>query len=248
MIYLYAIAYQFNESLDPPMGIENQGVYQINCGPFAPIVSPTLTTTYKITLSKEAIYQHEKVIEFYMKHTPLLPVCFNTLFDNENELMNILKYYSLEIEANLIKVSNCVEMGVKVLVKTDNRPQTIDNRPQTTDLSLYKKYILEKFSIYKDAFYLQEKYKDKSDTIYNLLEELSKQGHKFPITAASQLILNSAFLVNKESLSDFKSKFQTIKQDFKDFAFLLSGPWPPYSFVDFSIERKVKGVKESCLS
>ena len=260
MIYLYAIAHEFNQSLDPPVGIENQGVYKINCGTFALIVSPTLTTNKEITLSKESIYGHEKVVEFYLQYTELLPVRFNTVFDNEAVLISTLKPYSLEIETNLVKVSNCIEMGIKVLVKNAQAKKSNVSDPENTfynqtteDIPKAKKYILDKFSAYKDAFYLQEKYKAQGKTIYNLLEECSRQSIKLPIAANSHLILNSVFLVQKKSLNDFKIKFQTIKQDFADFAFLLSGPWPTYSFVDFSIDKNPKAKKEvsfqtQCLS
>ena len=262
MIYLYAIAHKFNPSLDPPVGIENQGVYQINCNAFALIVSPTLTTK-EITLSKEAIYGHEKIVEFYHGHMDLLPVRFNTVFDNEAVLISTLKPYSLEIETNLAKVSDCIEMGVKALVKDQKdviarsaSDEAISNRNEIASPSARndvnskaKKYILDKFSVYKEAFCLQEKYKSQGKTIYNLLEECSRQGIKLPIAANSHLILNSVFLVQKKSLNNFKTKFQTIKQDFADFAFLLSGPWPTYSFVDFSIKRDSTVKKDAlCLS
>jgi len=113
MIYLYAIAGQFDSSLDSPPGIENQGVYQINLGSFAPVLS-TLLTTSEVNLSKEAIYKHENIVEFFMKHTSILPVRFNTLFDSTEALTGTLKRYSLEIETNLLKVTGCVEMGVKI--------------------------------------------------------------------------------------------------------------------------------------
>jgi len=254
MIYLYAIASEVVSLLDPPPGIENQGVYQINCGSFAPVLS-TLLTTKEVNLSKEAIYGHENVVEFFMKHTPILPVRFNTLFDSIEALTGTLKRYSLEIETNLLKVSNCVEMGVKILAKEDKEKKTgiknnlTDLSNQVEKLSKAKKYILDKFAIHKEAFYLQERYKDQGKVIYSLLEEYSKQAATFPIAANSYMILNSVFLVPKESIINFKEKFHKIKADHKEFAFLLSGPWPPYSFVDFHIEKAKESRKdELCLS
>lgn len=242
MIYLYAIAGQFDSSLDSPPGIENQGVYQINLGSFAPVLS-TLLTTSEVNLSKEAIYQHENIVEFFMNHTSVLPVRFNTLFNNKEELINTLNRYRLEIETNLLKVSGCIEMGVKILAKEGNKKgsdtkSNANNIPNPEEkISKAKKYILDKFSSHKEAFYLQEKYKAQGKIIYNLLQEFAKQGTAFPIAATSCMILNSAFLVPKDSVANFKEKFHKIKADHKEFAFLLSGPWPPYSFVDFQIEK-----------
>jgi len=257
MIYLYAIAGQFDSSLDSPPGIENQGVYQISCGSFAPVLS-TLLTTGEVNLSKEAIYKHENIVEFFMNHTSVLPVRFNTLFDNKEELINTLHRYSLEIETNLLKVATCVEMGVKVLAKEDKEKRS-DSKSSLNDiqniqgeLSKAKKYILDKFSSHKEAFYLQEKYKAQGKVIYSLLKEFARQGAMFPIAVTSCMILNSAFLVPKDSVANFKEKFHKIKIDHKEFAFLLSGPWPPYSFVDFQIEKTQTGKKsrkdELCLS
>lgn len=247
MIYLYAIAGEVVSSLDPPTGIENQGVYQINLGSFAPVLSTTLSE--EITLSKEAIYRHEKVVEFYLEHSALLPVRFNTLFKNEEELVTTLKTYELEIETNLHKVSGCVEMGIKVLVKDSSRKNSngysFTKNISRDNMSKAKQYLLDKLSSYKESLYIQEIYKEQGESIYTSLNEYSRLGIKFPISSDSFLILNSAFLVPKESLSSFKNKFQEIKQTNTDLAFLLSGPWPPYSFVDFSIQKKADVIARS---
>lgn len=244
MIYLYAIAGQFDSSLDSPPGIENQGVYQINCGSFAPVLS-TLLTTGEVNLSKEAIYQHENIVEFFMKHTSILPVQFNTLFENEEELVATLKTYNLEIETNLHKVCSCVEMGIKVLVKDSSKKSSnghsFTKNISKDNMSKAKQYLLDKFSSHKESLYLQEIYKEQGESIYTSLNEYSKLGIKFPIATGSHLILNSAFLILKDSLSSFKNKFQEIKRNNTDFAFLLSGPWPPYNFVDFSIQKESNG-------
>ena len=270
MIYLYAIAGQFDSPLDPPPGIENQAVYKINCGSFTPVVSTLLTG--EVNLSKEAIYRHENVVEFFMKHTSILPVQFNTLFDTTETLTGTLKRYNLEIETNLLKVANCVEMGVKILAKELRTQDVIASDPHASlgagsaipiekrttigtasalPRSKAKKYILDKFSSHKEAFYLQEKYKAQGKVIYSLLKEFAKQGTVFPIAANSYMILNSAFLVPRASVANFKERFHSIKKDHKELAFLLSGPWPPYSFVDFQIEKaqtKEENKDELCLS
>lgn len=252
MIYLYAIAHELNPSLDPPPGIDNQGVYQINCGSFAPVLSTTFSE--EVNLSKEAIYRHENVVEFFMRHTSILPVRFNTLFDSTEALIDTLKRYRLEIETNLLKVSGCIEMGVKALAKEDKEKRSNarsglnDVQNIQGELSKAKKYILDKFSSHKEAFYLQERYKDQGKVIYGLLKEFAKQGVVFPIAATSHMILNSAFLVPKESIANFKEKFNRIKTEHKDLAFLLSGPWPPYSFVDFQIEKGESKRDTVCLS
>ena len=255
MIYLYAIAGQFDSPLDPPPGIENQAVYKINCGSFTPVVSTLLTG--EVNLSKEAIYRHENVVEFFMRHTSILPVQFNTLFYNTEVLTGTLKRYNLEIETNLLKVANCVEMGVKILAKEGNTKESDTKRSKNNipnpeeEISKAKKYILDKFSSHKEAFYLQEKYKAQGKVIYSLLKEFAKQGTVFPIAANSYMILNSAFLVPRASVANFKERFHSIKKDHKELAFLLSGPWPPYSFVDFQIEKaqtKEENKDELCLS
>lgn len=252
MIYLYAIAGQFDSSLDSPSGIENQGVYQINLGSSAPVLS-TLLTTSEVSLSKEAIYQHENIVEFFMNYGTVLPVRFNTLFNNKEELINTLNRYRLEIETNLLKVSGCIEMGVKALAKEGNEGNEKKSNTKSSlnnvqniqvESSKAKKYILDKFSSHKEAFYLQEKYKAQAKVIYSLLKEFAKQGAMFPVAANSYMILNSVFLVPKESITNFKEKFHKIKADHKEFAFLLSGPWPPYSFVDFQIEKGETQTRE----
>lgn len=240
MIYLYAIAAKYDESVKPPLGVEGEEVYQLKCSSFYPVISFIMEGKNQISLSKESVYKHENVIECYMEQMPLLPVRFNTLFKNKDELVSVLERYSLEIETNLLKVTDCIEMGVKALVKEESLKKQKNNGNLKFDkgISKAKKYILDKFQEHKESFYLQEEYKAVGKQIFNLLEKYAKQGKAFPLTANSLLILNSAFLVQNNSLETFKEQFQKIKGKHNDLAFLLSGPWPPYSFIDFSIERK----------
>jgi hypothetical protein len=49
-----------------------------------------------------------------------------------------------------------------------------------------------------------------------------------------QIILNAAYLVNQNSATAFKSKFQELKKAYGSVGliFHMSGPWAPYSFLE----------------
>jgi hypothetical protein len=55
------------------------------------------------------------------------------------------------------------------------------------------------------------------------------------------LLLNGAFLVGKEHFEAFKNIYLSIKEQYPEYSFVFSGPWPPYSFLDIGKEGEKSG-------
>lgn len=70
--------------------------------------------------------------------------------------------------------------------------------------------------------------------ILNSLNNLSVtnvQGEKF----SERLLLNHSFLVEKNNFSKFSNAIANLEKKYKQFKFIYTGPWPPYSFVNIHI-------------
>jgi hypothetical protein len=52
----------------------------------------------------------------------------------------------------------------------------------------------------------------------------------------NSILLDAVFLVKKNKKDEFIQAISTFKQQHDDLQFLLTGSWPPYSFVDIVIE------------
>ncbi|MBU3907021.1 MAG: GvpL/GvpF family gas vesicle protein [Nanoarchaeota archaeon] len=73
--------------------------------------------------------------------------------------------------------------------------------------------------------------------VLNSLNSLSVkgvQGENF----SERLLLNHSFLVEKNNFSKFSSAIANLEKKYKQFKFIYTGPWPPYSFVNIHIMGK----------
>lgn len=59
----------------------------------------------------------------------------------------------------------------------------------------------------------------------------SVQGENF----SERLLLNHSFLVEKNNFSKFSNAIANLEKKYKQFKFIYTGPWPPYSFVNIHI-------------
>lgn len=74
-----------------------------------------------------------------------------------------------------------------------------------------------------------------TEEILNSLNNLSVksvQGENF----SERLLLNHSFLVEKNNFSKFSSAIANLEKKYKQFKFIYTGPWPPYSFVNIHIK------------
>jgi len=65
----------------------------------------------------------------------------------------------------------------------------------------------------------------------NNLSAKSIQGENF----SERLLLNHSFLVEKNNFSKFSNAIAKLEKKYKEFKFIYTGPWPPYSFVNIHI-------------
>ncbi|MDP2925616.1 MAG: GvpL/GvpF family gas vesicle protein [Nanoarchaeota archaeon] len=70
--------------------------------------------------------------------------------------------------------------------------------------------------------------------ILNSLNNLSVtnvQGENF----SERLLLNHSFLVEKDNFPKFSNAIANLEKKYKQFKFIYTGPWPPYSFVNIHV-------------
>ncbi len=58
---------------------------------------------------------------------------------------------------------------------------------------------------------------------------------------SDRLLLNSAFLVERNKIDEFSARVGVLGNEYGDLKTQYSGPWPPYNFVDIHIMGKKRG-------
>ena len=59
---------------------------------------------------------------------------------------------------------------------------------------------------------------------------------KFKKMVTESILVDSVFLLDKELKNDLLAKISALQNQFPELNFVLTGPWPPYSFVKFQVK------------
>jgi hypothetical protein len=196
---------------------------------------------------KEKVVIHEEVIEEVMKTRCVIPFKFATVFNSEDNLKKMLTEYGDKFRAKLNYLKDKEERSVKVycdigqlkqcLIKRKEEPlQVLDNEIESSSPGkafflkkrreeLIKTIINKKLNEYSEDIFSKMKKESVEASINNLL---SKE-----ITARiDDMILNAAFLVERNRVSEFTNKVYILKERYEEegISFNYSGPWPSYNF------------------
>lgn len=194
---------------------------------------------------KELI-SHQRIIEKIMEHSPILPVKFGTVLKDDQEvtsvlekglfLKNILREMEGKIELDLV----CFWNEAKAAQMAYKKSSRVRSLAASEDKIALGKSVTD---------YLASKREKLSNRILKILkkEAIASCGHAL---ADVNMLLNQAFLVEKEQEEAFNHALNQLDSKFADLLnFRLVGPLPPYSFatlvVDSLDEKEVAKARES---
>ncbi len=196
---------------------------------------------------------HEKIIEQVMTNTDVIPFKFGTLFNADDSLKAMLEQYSEELKAILRRLANKQEWGLKIycnpeklkasFLNSQKKILKIESEIKTS--SVGKVYFLKKKKDELIEKILNEKINECGQESFKLLKELSFEARINKLLPRElteredDMVLNSAFLVDKDEVNDFLNMVDTLKMYYEDGGLLINctGPWPPYNFCGFSKGR-----------
>ena len=227
-----------------PIGIGGRGddVYTIHYGDIAAVVSDTPVVVYDPT--RENALTHEHVNETVMKEFTVIPMSFGTVFRTEKDVVEFLKDTAEALRDVLRKMKDKIEFGLKVNwdpetvlkeVEEENeeirrlKEEIVSNRLASTYFArMQLGRLVERAMNEKADAYVRE--------IYDHLRDCAiASRHNKPI--GDKMILNAAFLVERDRAADFDRSVQEIAQRYEGrLRFHYTGPWPPYNFVNIRLK------------
>jgi len=207
----------------------------------------------KYSVARENLIPHERAIEEVMRAYTVLPVRFATIAEDEKKVKTILEKDYDKILDLLEKMKGKIELGLKAIFSAEGGPASGGKE------NIYN-YILEK---YEDIRRLKEAIscEPSAKTYYQRMEigrmvetalEKEKANLKMDIlnnlssiawetktnnTYGERMIINSAFLVEKNKEGEFDQKIQELGEKYEDkVKFKYVGTLPPFNFVNLVIE------------
>ena len=225
-------------------GISDSSLYVISGGGLNAIVSDVNISEF--VADKSAAIDYANVIESFFFHFSLLPMRFGSIMESPEAVKAMLENNSPEILHNLGKVAGKFEFGLKIIcdseklkaklsVKSDNISKVEKPSKDETTLSVYRDYVNKKLAEHRLEELMLAHVESLIATLTASLGSLNSI-NKFRKMLTDNTIVDAIFLIGKEKKSDLIDLIAEIQNDNPGLNFVLTGPWPPYSFVDVTIK------------
>lgn len=255
LIYAYCITK--NPARFSMKGIDNQKIHKIAYQNLVAIVNyvkyedfnkKALIANLKNPKWAEGkIRAHAEVTQKVMEKQTVLPLKFGTIFKNDEGVRKSLKANKTKFLHLLNKFEGKEEWGVKIyagnqkfgqyLKKTDKELKKIQGQAQRSSGGWA--YLLEKKGKKELGEKVAETAKKCVAGIFEVLSQESKASRLNKNLSpklsgkATEMILNSVFLVDKRHFNKFRQSLNKMLEKYKHFGLEveLSGPWPAYNFL-----------------
>jgi len=174
-----------------------------------------------------AARQHAGVISGCFAQSTVLPFRFGTTFQDDDALRRSVRSNQRHFMANVERLRGKAEMHIKLLVD-DICPETqgVGYQPQAAGQQ-YLSHLRESASRQRER---QSRARALSVQMHRMFLPLAEE-----ITCkrmdSGKMLLDIAHLVDKKTVERYQNKYSTATLQMKDCNMQLSGPWPPYHFV-----------------
>lgn len=241
--YLYCIIRSSEPRTFSSRGIgeQNTGVYTINAGNLAAVVSESTGDRYK--QNRRNLMAHTVVQEEAMNHFTILPMRFGTVAPNVKAIQKFLTHRADEIERLLNQMEGRSERGLKAFWYEGAIFQEIVNENTTIRELRDSLAGRSQQETYYDSIKLgemvesamQQKREQDSEQILSRLRPLALQV-KENSAVSDRMVLNAAFLIENQHSDAFDQAIERLDNEMgKRLIFKYISLAPPYNFVSMSI-------------
>ncbi|MQA91530.1 MAG: hypothetical protein GEU90_15120 [Gemmatimonas sp.] len=242
--YVYCVIKSAEERDFGQIGIGEgtHSVYTIHHGDLAAVVSDSPIRIYDPT--RENVLAHEFVNETVMREFTVIPMSFGTLFRTKEDIVELLKSTYQAFDDVLVKMKDKIEFGLKVLWDREKVVSEIEKTDQEICQLSDEINRNTQSSTYFARMQLGRLVEAALEETGNRYVREIHEGLK-PASVASRsnkpigdrMILNAAFLVDRELEKNFDEAVKEIAQKYDQLlSFRYTGPWPPYNFVNIKLK------------
>jgi len=228
--------------------VSNQA-YTISFQDISAVVSDSEVVDYsympKDTLAR-LLVSHQQLIEKVMTKHTIIPMRLGTFAGSVEEVREILSKGYKTIKDILARSENCIEMDV-VTTLNDFNSFLREEVSEADEIKQFKQSLIgKKGGVTIDdqmrvgvlvKRHLDKKKAEYTDQIQNAISEIA-QNFKAHDLMDDTMVLNTAFLMDKNKQKDFEQKLDHVNNEFEDkLNFRCVGPLPPYSFYTLEIKK-----------
>jgi Gas vesicle synthesis protein GvpL/GvpF len=180
---------------------------------------------------------HENVLERAAREAPVLPLRFGTIYRSLDRVRDFLAGDRTELASTLEQLRGKREWGVKSLVDRDRLGQAVHaSDPRAAELAEATE-AKPAGTAYLGRKRLERHLEARAD---QLAARFAGEAHERLAAVAERAVLErsaglkGAYLVDEARDDDFRRVLEAVGREYEPFGirFELTGPWPPYSFVE----------------
>lgn len=231
-LFVYCLAEKI-DALTPSTGISGAKVEILNLEGFSLLVSEFDEKLTPLTI--ENALAQAAVVQSVFKQTTPLPFRFGTVV-GEQQLRSYVASHRTDLENKLAQVRGCVEMSVKIISNTD---QTEKEVSATGDDGPGARFLKEKRREILGGERRAERARQVAAWLHDCVRSVVRE-EQLSLCPTEKLIVAAAHLVERRSVRDYRDQLAEARQMRPELHFLVSGPWPPYSFSNIDLEFKTR--------
>lgn len=175
--------------------------------------------------------EHEAVVERFMEAHAVLPTRFPTILGSADAVVSMMARHYDSFNEGLCRLRGRVEFGVRVLWPDralTGRDHPHDRKGPATS---GRQYMQERYRQYRD----RKARREQADQWGEILDKSLGQwvaARKAGDLVTERLAFDGVYLVDVAKQGDFRRAFADLAGADPGLKYLLSGPWPPYSFTE----------------
>ncbi len=207
------------------------------------------------SVSAENLLRHEAVVEAVCAGGPALPVRFGTVLPDDQAVRRAVAGQYDALRDDLQRIGDKIELGVTALwqrAKGQADTPTSDPAPcghSSADPVTQARrpglaYLRARQTEYRQAQVARERAQALGRELDSALRPYVFECRRV-VCPSERLALRDLYLLERERQRAFEMAFAEVRQRHQEVKFLLSGPWPPYSFVTPPARDAVE-IPQSC--
>ena len=239
--YLYAIAASRGKDDYGEPGLDGAPVRWLSTGQVAALVSRTNRSRLRPERRNLAI--HNAVLKWAMQDSTVLPVAFGVVATDEEALLRALTENHAALAAQLARVRDKVEMGLRVVWEVQNLFEYfVRLRPElraARDAMLGSGQSARRDEMIELGRLFAELLGEERDRHYERVAQVLAR-HGFEIkrnpTRNERDVLTLSCLVPRAAQAEFEQAVTEAAAAFDNsFTFDFNGPWAPHNFVELNL-------------
>jgi hypothetical protein len=193
---------------------------------------------------EEKVRAHDTVLEAALHRAPLVPFRFGTIYRSDEHVRAMLREHSY-LAGTLERLRGTVELGVKAFLDREAFERRHGGRAEEGPAEGGRAYLLRKQRD-RQVAEAQSSFaaacaEESHEQLCGAAEDCRANPLHPPEVSgrAGEMLLNGAYLVRQEGEEAFRRTLAGLQSRFGDDGarYELTGPWPPYNFVDVELER-----------